>query len=645
MMLTIGSLFSGIGGFELGFEHEGFETRWFIENDPYCQKVLRKHWPDVPIYGDIRAIDFGTLERVDVLTGGFPCFAAGTFVLSDKGYIPIEDIKIGNSVLTHRGQWKKVTRISKREDIKLYEVRGTGILPTMVTSEHPYFVRERKFKWDNKKRAYTRSFSLPEWKQVRDINQGYFAAQVLPEIKTDNHSPSFWWLVGRYLADGWRVARKGRKNGRVVICCAIKEENEIRERIKQAGFNSTCVREGAISKFHITKGCFYEFLEPFGRLASGKRLPAEALSLDAEKSEALFLGWASGDGHRNKKHNMWSVTTVSKSLALGMALLAQRFGRVASVYHTEMPERCTIQGRTTNQHDQYNVRVCDSNRTSFIEGEYGWTNIKKCGYTEKRGTVYNISVDDDESYIANGAIVHNCQDISTANPKGKGIEGERSGLWSYFAEAIRVLQPRYAVIENVPNLANRGLNVVLSDLAEIGYDAEWNIVSARGVGARHLRRRIFIVAYPSGTGTGDNTRPACGPGNREEMLRPGRAIEAGGLNTAGTDAALANCSGTVRQGEDRTLRGNGGTVLANGLQATTGVILGRNGCGSDMADPTINGCAGANQKPRRSDTSSESGGIQAGTSARWEGSEPARELFRGCEGLLAECRARNVQGI
>lgn len=89
-----------------------------------------------------------------------------------------------------------------------------------------------------------------------------------------------------------------------------------------------------------------------------------------------------------------------------------------------------------------------------------------------------------------------CQDISTANPRGKGIEGERSRLWSYFAEAIRVLRPRYAIAENVPMLANKGLYVVLRDLAESGYNAEWNIVSARGVGARHLRRRIFIVAYP-----------------------------------------------------------------------------------------------------------------------------------------------------
>jgi len=90
-----------------------------------------------------------------------------------------------------------------------------------------------------------------------------------------------------------------------------------------------------------------------------------------------------------------------------------------------------------------------------------------------------------------------CQDISCANPRGEGITGERSGLWSYYKETIRVLRPRYAVIENVPNLANKGLNVVLGDLAEIGYDAEWEIISAREVGARHLRRRLFIVAYPN----------------------------------------------------------------------------------------------------------------------------------------------------
>ncbi len=90
-----------------------------------------------------------------------------------------------------------------------------------------------------------------------------------------------------------------------------------------------------------------------------------------------------------------------------------------------------------------------------------------------------------------------CQDISQANPRGKGIEGERSGLWSYYAEAIREIRPKYAVIENVPTLANRGLNVVLRDIAEAGLDAEWFSLRASDFGALHRRERLFIVAYPT----------------------------------------------------------------------------------------------------------------------------------------------------
>ena len=91
-----------------------------------------------------------------------------------------------------------------------------------------------------------------------------------------------------------------------------------------------------------------------------------------------------------------------------------------------------------------------------------------------------------------------CQDISAANYRGQGLNGARSGLWSEFARIIRVVRPRYAVIENVPALTFRGLDTVLSDLATLGYDAEWDTVSAEDMGAPHERARLFIVAYPIG---------------------------------------------------------------------------------------------------------------------------------------------------
>lgn len=72
--LRVLDLFSGIGGFSLGLERTGgFETVAFCEIDPFCQKVLKKHWPDVPIYDDVREFTGNAIGPVDVVTGGFPC--------------------------------------------------------------------------------------------------------------------------------------------------------------------------------------------------------------------------------------------------------------------------------------------------------------------------------------------------------------------------------------------------------------------------------------------------------------------------------------------------------------------------------------------------------------------------------------------
>jgi DNA (cytosine-5)-methyltransferase 1 len=92
-----------------------------------------------------------------------------------------------------------------------------------------------------------------------------------------------------------------------------------------------------------------------------------------------------------------------------------------------------------------------------------------------------------------------CQDISYAG-KGAGIEGARSGLWSEYARIIRLVRPRYVLVENVPALLGRGIGVVLGDLAESGYDAEWDCIPAAAVGAPHRRERVWIVAHTDNAG-------------------------------------------------------------------------------------------------------------------------------------------------
>lgn len=87
-----------------------------------------------------------------------------------------------------------------------------------------------------------------------------------------------------------------------------------------------------------------------------------------------------------------------------------------------------------------------------------------------------------------------CQDISVAG-KGKGINAERSGLWWEMYRVISELRPTVAVLENVPAITTRGGTQVIAALAKIGYDCEWQIISARMFGAPHIRKRWFCVAH------------------------------------------------------------------------------------------------------------------------------------------------------
>lgn len=114
-----------------------------------------------------------------------------------------------------------------------------------------------------------------------------------------------------------------------------------------------------------------------------------------------------------------------------------------------------------------------------------WPNVKR--YGDIKRVRYPAHVD----IICGG---FPCQDISHAG-RGAGISGKRSGLWRSMARAIRVVRPRYALVENVAALLGRGMGRVCGDLAESGYDAEWDCIPASAVGAPHRRDRVWIVAH------------------------------------------------------------------------------------------------------------------------------------------------------
>jgi len=87
-----------------------------------------------------------------------------------------------------------------------------------------------------------------------------------------------------------------------------------------------------------------------------------------------------------------------------------------------------------------------------------------------------------------------CQDISVAGA-GKGLAGERSGLFFEIVRLVRECRPRFVFLENVPAIRTRGGERVVKELASLGYDCRWTTVSAAAVGAPHKRERWFLLAH------------------------------------------------------------------------------------------------------------------------------------------------------
>jgi DNA (cytosine-5)-methyltransferase 1 len=144
-----------------------------------------------------------------------------------------------------------------------------------------------------------------------------------------------------------------------------------------------------------------------------------------------------------------------------------------------------------------------------------------------------------------------CTDISPAG-KRAGIGGEHSRLWREMARIVGELRPRYVVVENSADLLipGRGMEEVLGDLAALGFDAEWSVLSACAFGAPHTRKRVFILAYPNGTEFGQLRGKQCEEG----------CEEAGHLCWQGLEPPVARVVDGVPHRVDR-LRGCGNAVV------------------------------------------------------------------------------------
>lgn len=177
-----------------------------------------------------------------------------------------------------------------------------------------------------------------------------------------------------------------------------------------------------------------------------------------------------------------------------------------------------------------------------------------------------------------------CQDISPAGKK-VGIDGGKSGLWGEYARIIGLLLPRFVFIENIADLASRGLARVLGDLASFGFNAEWDTLGACCVGAPHRRERLFILAARD---TNSNSKSAISV--HDEALRvqglvvadsQSPRLEREGIPGSAAQRDRWNAESGIRRVDDGTphrmdrLRGLGNSVVHYQAEASIRILARR----------------------------------------------------------------------
>ena len=483
-------LFCGIGGFHSAVKklNKNAECVFACDIDKHAIETYEKNH-GIKVTTDIRKVEAKDIPSHDLLCAGFPCFIAGTMVLTQSGYKPIEEIVEGEFVLTHKGRWRKVTATMSKNNADVFEIKAQGVPGIVCTKEHPFFIKSIV-----KNKVYTDY----EFVEAEKLNISMYLTQILPEeIVCDRHSLEFWYFIGRYLAEGWTVKRNDRKcGGRVVICGNKNEEQELKQLIESAGFHGTPSIERTVIKYHITNNSLYEFVQQFGKYAYGKKIPGWIFSLNQTKIKSLIDGYMSGDGTRGK--DCYKANSTSKSLALSIALLSQKaYTIVASCIFCKRPETYVIEGRVVNQRSYWITTIPDRNRSGHIDGKYGCKKYRKTTYKGK-ATVYNISVEEDESYLADGAIVHNCQPFSIGG-KQNGFSEARGTLFFEIERILRHHKTKYILLENVKNLISHDKGntwrVITNILKDIGYrlTAKPLILCPSQIGTPQLRPRVFIA--------------------------------------------------------------------------------------------------------------------------------------------------------
>lgn len=365
------------------------------------------------------------------------CVAEGQLILTKRGWVPIEEVVVGDYTLTHLGRWRMVTHVWDRGVRDVVEVKAQGHHGFKVTPDHRLMARRSRRGSKAKDGHKGKVLEAPEWITPANWEWNDGSGRMVTNLSTsptfvepcelpDQMRPAYasgrqnyvadfldddWlWLYGLYLAEGSTFVSSTDLTHRACWSVHSSELAEIEKRLRSVGLNYSVDRRGSCAVVSVNSRPVVEWLlAEGGHLAHGKSVGVWVYGLSDDKRRQVFDGAIFGDGHIRPNGRI-EYTTVSRSLAYGIKVLAATLGYSVSIRVT--PEReGVIEGRSVHCRDRYELGfepLFGQARARCVDDAgVMWapvTSIEPVGQAH----VYDLEVDEDHSFTVEGIGAHNC---------------------------------------------------------------------------------------------------------------------------------------------------------------------------------------------------------------------------------------------
>jgi len=562
---TVLSLFCGLGGGTLGFTQAGFKSAAAIDSDEHACHDFEAITGESATRADLASMTPQQLRSIcpaspDVVMASPPCLPSDELVITEDGPRPISTVRAGDRVLTHKGRYKAVRAVGRHMHTEgVYSVRLNGsATPRKFTGEHPIYVRrtlkkvpgtparmgEAQFVRADEVRvgdrvgfpiveevlgtaaAFVRRTGDPQLVERRGLRRGTDGRKPcvrhkarIPKVVDLSESASsraLWYVLGVYLGDGFR--RKDRTN--VIFCVGAeggKLDVKLREALDELGLGYVVTRHGGESniKVRVSSRHLWLITEMFGDGAQHKFIPEELFALERTLIEALWAGYLDSDGSIVSKRSgnggkdravVIQATSVSLGLLEGIQRLLLALGLWSSVGLTWAGGEQTIMGRVVHTKPRWELRLrvtpCKKRRVAEFDGGMVWTRVRAVEHEPSELEVWNLDVDEDDTFCVHMIATHNCKGFSSCLAKDRGSSSEYAELNSLVERAIFLalstweVPPKLIVMENVPRIQSRGaawLTAVDGMLAAHGYAVHRSSHCCGELGGLAQRRRRYLV--------------------------------------------------------------------------------------------------------------------------------------------------------